>query len=357
MSWVKEMLGAIDAPVEETNDVVDNAETSAEKPTEAPVDTPEQPTSEEPEQITSPTPEPEQVEPTEVKPSIDYKSWIEENKDAVSRYIQETSTDYTKLPAEDVLRKKIQEDNPAWSEEDVAAEMRDRYGVGLQKREIDEDNMTSDEIVEAKRHNEKVEELLSKGSRKMKADAKEAADYFNEKKSSLELPELNYELPKGVTRDEVLAEEIRVSQEYREKEVLPKFKEAVDNFESVQSQVEYEDNGNKVVIDLNYKLSETEKEELYQYLSGYIGHASDEQRYVVDGQIQFGKLVGDQAKDLLVDKLLKTVAKEAAAKARAEFVKNELVNHEDSPTTRTTPSIQSEAAEFISKVWGSPKSI
>src|SRR5690606_29535425 len=121
--------------------------------------------------------------------------WLDEHKDAIRKYIEETSTDYSQLAPEDLVRRKLAKDNPDWTEQEVADELRDKFGIGLSKKEINEDEMTDAEIAEVKRYNEEVDRLLSKGSRTLKAEAKEALEFFNKQKEELQLPEFEYEAP------------------------------------------------------------------------------------------------------------------------------------------------------------------
>src|SRR5690606_5703709 len=104
-------------------------------------------------------------EPVPAKTKIEYKDWLEQHKDAIKRYIDETSVDYSQLPPEELVKIKLQKDNPDWTQEEINDELRDRYGIGLSKKEINEDEMTDSEIAEARRYNEEVDRLLSKGSR------------------------------------------------------------------------------------------------------------------------------------------------------------------------------------------------
>src|SRR5690606_23957752 len=111
------------------------------------------------------------------------------------------------------------------------------------------------------------------------------------------------------------------------------------------------DNGNKVVLDVNYKLSDAEKEQLADYLTGYVGNDKDAEKYVVNGEVKWDRIVADEAARILQANLLKTVAKEAAAKARAEFVKNELVNYDESPRTRVPAAEPTEYQSLLDRVW------
>lgn len=289
------------------------------------------------------------------KTKIEYKEWLNENRDALRTYLNETSTDYSSLDPQELVKLKIAKDNPQWTEKEVNEELADRYGLGLSKVEIDEENMTDEELNEAKAHNREVDKAISRGSRLLKTDAKKAADEFEANKANIELPEFEFELPQATEKPldaELLNEEInRAAKEYKEKQWLPVIEETFKDFNSIKKTVEYNDNGNKVVIDVNYKLSDKEIGELKQFLGDYTGHPSDNKYVGEDGQADMKAFVADKGGQHFLDSLLSTVAKEAAARARQEFVKKDLVNYQDNPTN-TVPTEESSLADLV---WGASK--
>ncbi len=254
-------------------------------------------------------------------------------------------------------------DNPQWTPEEVKDELSDRYGIGLKKVEINEDEMTDDEIQSAKKHNQEVDRAIAKGQRLLKTDAKSAAEEFENRKSSLELPEFEFELPTTETKKEedvfdvekFNEELIKQAQEQREKEWLPVLQDTFKEFDSVQKTVKYNDNGSEVAIDVNYKLSEKEKEQIISYLGSYNGHPEDSKFSKEDGSVDMKRFAGQKSAELILDSLLSTVAKEASARARAELVKKDLVNYDDTPRGTVATEELSHTKKLQSTMWDKSK--
>ena len=276
-------------------------------------------------------------EPKLTKKEINYREFLEQNKETIKSYLNETSTDYSKLPHEELVKRKILNDNPELDEDDALEELRDKYGIGLEKVEIDEEEMTPDEIRDAKQHNAEVDKAVSKGKRELKKDAVSASKFFEEKKNGIELPKWEVEEAEQSTpQKEVFDEESYQKQlveqvtEQKEKYWIPQLKAVIDPFEKVTEQVKYEDNGNEVVLDVEYKLSKQEKDDILGQLSDYISQPSDSKYFDANGNPDLQRFVEDKTKELNYTKLLKTVAKEASALARKDYVKNHVINYDDS---------------------------
>lgn len=289
------------------------------------------------------TPVEEPVDLAPVKEEIDYKDWFSNNKDTLYEYLKETNTDYKQLSAQELVEKKLRADNPQFDEQDIQQELQERYGVGLTKIEINPDVMDDLEIAEAKLHNKEVDKLVSKGNRSLKKDSAEALDFFESKKGSIELPKFEIERQAAVKEqtlsiEDYFAEQQVVAQEFKEKEWIPQLKQVIDPFTSITKNVEYEDNGNKVVLSVDYKLSEGEKGEILAGLSDYIQQPTDQKYFDADGNPDVHRFVQDKSAEMHLEKLLRTVAKEAAAKARQDFVKNDLVNFDDGGKQRPDAS-------------------
>lgn len=273
-------------------------------------------------------------EPDLVKEEIDYKDWLTNNEDTLFTFLKEKNTDYSKLSQQEVVKRKIKLENPNFDDDDIEGELRDKYGVGLELITVDEDTMTDEQIAEANRHNKEVKSLISKGTRALKTDASKAIEFFEENKGKIELPKFEVER-KAIKQDNLFTAEdfIKAQQEdlkvNKEQNWIPTLKQVLEPFEGVTKQVEYEDNGSKVVLDVDYKLSKQEKEEVLVALSDYIQQPADQKYFDAEGNPDLQRFVQDKVAEINLDKLLKTVAKEAAAKARKEFVKNDLINFDD----------------------------
>lgn len=275
--------------------------------------------------------------PLPTKKEIDYKDWLEQNEGTIKTYLDEKSTDYAKLPSEELVRRKIKAENPDFDENDIRDELQDKYGIGLQKREID-DEMDIEEQAEIRKENAEIDKLISKGKRELKKDAGVATKFFEERKGNIELPKFEVDAPQPTeTFDPVKYEEEinRQSQEYKEKEWIPQLKSIIEPLESLKEQIDFEDNGNKVVLDVDYKLSKDEKEQILGQLADYKAHPSDS-KYINDkGVADVERFLQDKATELMYKKLLKTACKESYALGRKEFVKKDLVNFDDGVRDRS----------------------
>jgi len=275
------------------------------------------------------------------KKEIDYSSFLTENEKTLREYLNEKNTDYKALPALELVKRKISAENPEFDSEDVTHELEDKYGIGLSLIEIDEDVMEPEEVAAAKRENKLIEKEIAKGARALKKDSAQAAEYFEQQKQSLTLPK--FEVEEETVQQENFSpekyQEDLVEQAIKNKEEywIPQLKQVIDPLESLTEQVEYEDNGNKVVLNVDYKLSKEEKSEIQEELNEYIASARDSKYVDAQGNPDLQRFVQDKAKEIHFKKLLKTVAKEAAATARKEFVKNDLLNFDDGTKQRQMP--------------------
>jgi hypothetical protein len=112
------------------------------------------------------------------------QSDLDENSKVIYDYIREgklkelndflsvQTQDYSSKSQDQLVAEYLKAQNPEWTTEDIEDEMSSTYGLGL-----DEDLLTDQE--------------KRAYSRKLKADAKEALQFFESKKSEIKLPNLN----------------------------------------------------------------------------------------------------------------------------------------------------------------------
>ena len=281
--------------------------------------------------------EPKAEEPKEpVLKEIDYKGFLEQNKETLKTYLNESDKDYKALGQEEVLRMKIKADNPDFDDNDVKDELAEKYGIGLEKKEI-KDDMSTEEVAQINKENAEIDKLISKGKREMKKDAVSAVNFFEERKSTLELPKWIQEEANQVTEEqtgkfspeEYQAEVQRITQENKEKIWVPSLDKVFENFDTLKQSVKYTDNGSEVAFDVEYKLSKEEKETIRQELVDYVAQPSDTKYVDANGNPDLQRFVEDKSKQLYFDKLISSAVKEASAHSRKDFVKNTLVNFDD----------------------------
>lgn len=271
-----------------------------------------------------PTEQVEEVVSNKVK--IDVNDWLSSHEDNLFEYLKEKKTDYNSLSPEEIVSLKLRKDNPEFSEEDIKEELADKYGIGLQKKVID-DTMLDEEIEEAKNYNKSIDKKL----RQLKKDAPSYLQEFNKLKESLTIPELEYEIQianeqqKSLTPEEQEQLILEQTKEYREKTWLPELSKAFESVPSVKKNVEFEYNGETYTVEVDYKLSDQEKKEYADELSYYVVNQRDQEKYKdVLGFVQ------DKVSSLMQDKLLKTLAREVASTVQKKFVKENIVNFDDS---------------------------
>jgi hypothetical protein len=273
----------------------------------------------------------EVVEETPSKIKVSFKEEFESKEQEIYNYLKEKNTDYSSLKPEELVTLKFKQDNPEFSEEDIREELADKYGIGLQKKQIDPELMTEDEIEQATLYNKQVEKL----QRNLKKEAKVAEKYFNEYKESLQLPDLELEVEAKAEKP-VLNEEEYIAQyneqitqqiqKEKEEVWIPEVKKVLDGVESIKKTVEFDDNGNKVVIEVDYKLTAEEKQQSLKFLSDHIVTPYDINTYAdVQGLVQ-GKMA-----EMNYDKLLKIAIKDAYIKGRTDYVKDKVINYDDRP--------------------------
>ena len=270
------------------------------------------------------------------KKKIEYNKFLEDNDDVFSNYYKEKNTNYSDMAADKLAEMQIRKASPHLSDADIKEELADKYGVGLARNSENEDDYEdAEDFKQAKLDNKALDKL----QRQLKKDAPLMAKEFEDGKQSIILPdfEMDFEAPKAniAKTDEEYIQELQEKGDTYKKDVwIPELKKALESFENIKQQVEYEDNGSKVVLDVDYKLSDGDKEELINELQDYIVTGKDRERYQdLDGFLK------DKAPAKYYQKLMTTVAKEAAAKARANFVKNDLLNYDDSTRNRSTPDV------------------
>lgn len=316
------------APVEETQPPVENVaeEVQEEVVQEEVISTPpvvEQPT----EQAVVE----EQQTPTKKK--LDLSEYVEQNKDIIARYVTEKDKDYKALDDVEAIKLKIKQDNPTWNDNDIKDELEDKYSVGLEKKVIDKDEMTPEEIKEAENYNK----IIDKGVRLLKADAKLAKDFLNENKGDFTLPEFEIE---GENPEEIIKSYTETLQkqtlEYIENTWKPTLVGELNKVESLKISYNIEDNGGVEPIELDYKLSEKEKTDLVNDLLYRQTKESDSKYVKPNGDIDYQSFFNDEGKRLFQEKITIALLKQARAEARKSIVKSELLNHDDGVHTNPT---------------------
>ena len=295
-------------------------------------------------EVSNQTDEPSNVEPTTVKDKVKYnlKDYVTSNEEVLEKYFKYKNLNSETMSQEQLLEFKLQKENPSWTKEDVKEELQYQYGLGLKKKEVTDD-MSFEEEERVRQHNEKVDEQIRIGSRRMKSDAEKARRLLNEELSSLEFPEveLDVELQANPTKiiEEYQTKVQQEAQEFREKVWSPNVAEAVNKIGGFRNQYNLSvSKDSKEVIETTYKLTPDQKSTLKDYLDNYVSHPSDDKYLDEKGNIDFQRFVSDKAEQLFYKDIIKAQTTELVNKFKAKFLKEDVVNFQDEPRRVSTPT-------------------
>jgi len=281
----------------------------------------------------------EQIQETKISDKVKYnlKDVIEQHSNEVLEYFKYKNLDVDSMSNEDLIRYKLQQENPTWDASDIEEELKSKYGIGLQERVIDEDGLEED-IERDKEYNQRIREKIKQGQRLLKTDVLLAKQLLKEKKENVKLPEVELDVELTADRSKIIEQYNKEIQEqttkYREEVWSPQISDAVQKLGGFRQKFELEvESGDKVVSDVTYKLTPNQKAQLQEYLVNYVPHPEDN-KYVTNeetGEVDFTRFVNDKAKQLFVDDIIKSSIKEAVAQFKATFIKEKVVNYSDEP--------------------------
>ena len=281
----------------------------------------------------------EQIQETKISDKVKYnlKDVIEQHSNEVLEYFKYKNLDVDSMSNEDLIRYKLQHENPAWDASDIEEELKSKYGIGLKERVIDEDGLEED-IERDKEYNQRIREKIKQGQRLLKTDVLLAKQLLKEKKENIKLPEVELDVELTADRSKIIEQYNQEIQEqtskYREEVWSPQISVAVQKLGGFRQKFELEvESGDKVVSDVTYKLTPNQKAQLQEYLVNYVPHPEDN-KYVTNeetGEVDFTRFVNDKAKQLFVDDIIKSSIKEAVAQFKATFIKEKVVNYSDEP--------------------------
>lgn len=266
-------------------------------------------------------------------------------EDQLQKYFKYKSLDISAMSDVDLLKYKLQKENPSFDENDIAEALKEDYGIGLKLKTIPEDALDS-EIATIESYNERIQSEINKGKRRLKADVYSAKSILEAEKASISLPELELDVELNTDPTKIIEQYTQQIQAEAQKEVeevwIPNITEAVNKVSGFKQPFEFEvQQGDKVVSELTYRLTDNQKAQLKEYLANYSAHPSDS-KYVNSetNEVDYTRFVSDQAKKLFVDDIIKASVKEANAQFKAKFLKEEAVNFNDGTVRRTSNAEQ-----------------
>lgn len=283
--------------------------------------------------------QPEAQQETKVKDKVKYnlKDYIEANDEAVSRYFKFKNLNPDTMSNEELLRFKLQQENPSWDAQDIQDTLKDTYGIGERELEVPEDAL-DDERREIERENREIRERIRRGERLMKSDVFNAKQLLKKEQENLVLPEVELDVELTADPSHIIEQYNQQIQEqstkFREEVWNPAIKETVGKLGGFKQKFDFEvEQGSKVASELTFKLTPEQKVKLENYLTNYTAHPEDD-KYVLNqetGEIDYQRFVNDKAEGLFAKEIIKSYSKELFAQFKQKFVKENIVNYSDEP--------------------------
>lgn len=261
------------------------------------------------------------------------QSDLDENSKVIYDYIREgklkelndflsvQTQDYSSKSQDQLVAEFLKAQNPEWTTEDIEDEMSSTYGLGL-----DEELLTD-------------QEKRAYG-RKLKADAKEALQFFESKKSEIKLPDLN---PKAVSNEPVIDQaELQAQAEEANRQWESSVSESMKDFNKISIALrENEQFDFAVGEDVMNPLIEDMKmlgKDVSVFFKPYISE---------DGKVNARKLAEDMAFLRNKEAIVRSAVTQQVAKAQDDWLKG-IKNTQMSPNP-SAPVIQKndDIADFI----------
>jgi hypothetical protein len=240
-------------------------------------------------------------------------------------YMQRMLEGSDKLEDAQKIKLKMQMENPEWTPQDIEDEYESLY------------TMASD--AEATLPAEKVAREKRALERRLKADAKAAAEFFNAKKADLKLPELQRAAPAANEDPQVTEFRQQMTDIAKQNE---EFLAAIDKDLSQLAAIDLNvqlDEG--VQFEHSFEIPKEEIPQLAQQAKDYWNHFKES--YTKDGQWQAKKLLEDLYFLNNRQKILKSAVTRAVNEKHIAIVKT-LANATDDPQQIAGADVQAEAA-------------
>ena len=234
-----------------------------------------------------------------------YEALLEGKEDVLKSYLDEKLKDYNSMSDLDVVKEKLQKENPNWTQKDIDAEIKYKYGKSFEFKSLDDLYEDSKEYEQALEHNERVERSLNL----LERDSRDSRLWLNEQKKSIELPKITKEAP--VEAQQPTEEEIQAmnKQWYDAVEAeIPKLSDL--NFKLGDEEV-------------SYKVTDEEKAEFVDKMKNFnAGEYFTKSRgwYDEQGNVNILKVAEDVRKLEKFDKILSSVATQLKTSAKKEVV-------------------------------------
>jgi len=253
-------------------------------------------------------------------------------EDEVYSYLTKKNKNYDVMADTDVVKEKLKLDNPSWTEKDIEAEMKFKFGSLPSKIDLSEIDKDDDpaEYKRAVEFNESVDhkELL------LSREARDARIALNETKKSIEFPSIKEpeaEKPKEYTQEEI--DELNRKWESHVAEQMPKlsdFKFKVGDEE------------------VTYKITDEDRASQLDYMKNFDARKMADDLGWIDanGNENVLKIAEDMLKLKNIDKIIASAATQMKTSATKEVVQE--IKNIDLNTPHASPQL---AQDLGAKIW------
>jgi hypothetical protein len=227
-----------------------------------------------------------------------------------------------KMDESEAIKLAIQIQNPDFSAEDIEDEYDQRYGIG-----VDKDDMDDAEYAKIER----------RAKRKLATDAKVAKEFLVKLKDDIKLPDFKT----ATAEADPEAMEFITKTESFQKQFSESLENNLKSFDKLDLSIADQD----VQFKHEYSISDVEKSDLRTKASDYWKYL--ESRYAKDGKYDTQKLAVDIFKIENFDRILKSSITRASNLAKVELVKGVAnVSSTGIPSPATNPSTEKAQSDF-----------
>lgn len=240
--------------------------------------------------------------------------------------------DANKLDPHEIAVQKIKNDNPDWTDEDIADELWDKYSVGKKPLTEEDKELLDDDQIKA------YEKELKKGEREFKKLVSDGKSFLNSKnKVDVDFPEIDPKefIPDGYMTEDKFIENYSKQAEENNKQTQEQWQSIVNSglkdFDKSQKiNIDLGDDGG--VFDFTYNISDDEFNDLKTFLSDYSNTTASDSKYVTgEGdniKVDVTSMFKNKMFGMLGSKILKSAIKEGFNKGK-DLILNKTIKNAD----------------------------
>lgn len=264
-----------------------------------------------------------------------FEALVQGKDEDIKNYLDEKYKDYTVMSDVDVVRERLKKENPTWTDKDITAEIRFKYGKNFEK--IDLETIDREDEPEkydkAIRHNEEVErrELM------LERDSRDARGWLNERKKTIELPKIPTQEPVK-EEPKMTPEQIEAHNRQWQERVTTEVSKMPDFSWKVGDE------------EVSYKLTKEDKDASIDRMKNFsdIDYLTQRGWYDENGNMNPSKIAEDVYILENISKILASTGTQMKQEAKKEIIAND-IKQIDLSKNSNTPDLNVDIGESIWK--------